>query len=304
MDLGWNGTGIVQKASIARVRADIQNADSQGYKSYWLADHPTGGFDALTALAVAGADGPEIELGTAIVPTFPRHPMAMAAQALTAAQAVPGKFTLGIGLSHETMMADIGIDFVKPIRHLNEYLSILMPLLESGEVDFKGELLSCQAKIFQPQQVQCEVLVAALGPQALRVAGKHAAGTTLAWVGAKTIREHIVPTINAAAERHGRAKPRVVATLPVCVTEDIDGVRNVVAKNLGSYGQLPSYRAMFEREGVAGPADVAIIGSRQEVEDRIGEIKEAGATDFCPTIFALCPDDKLETESLLASFCS
>ncbi|MGI9325421.1 MAG: TIGR03564 family F420-dependent LLM class oxidoreductase [Pseudomonadales bacterium] len=301
MRIGWNGTGIVQRASIATVAEDLEQAAAAGFSSYWLADHPTGGFDALTALAVAGLNGPEIELGTAIVPTYPRHPMALASQTLTTAQALVGRLTLGIGLSHASMMADLGLPFDKPIRHLREYLSILVPLLETGEVDFQGEMLSCRARVFQPDAASCAVLVAALGPQALRVAGRLAHGTTLAWVGPKTIQEHIVPSINEAAAQYGRAAPRVMATLPVCVTDDPAAVRDVVNRNLGSYGKLPSYRAMFEREGVDGPGDVAIVGSAEQVSADIQALADAGTTDFCPTMFALTPQEKLATAELLST---
>ncbi|MFK7915709.1 MAG: TIGR03564 family F420-dependent LLM class oxidoreductase [Pseudomonadales bacterium] len=299
MNIGWNGTGIVQSASIARVAEDIAQAAERGFSSYWLADHPTGGFDALTALAVARPADTDIELGTAIVPTFPRHPMALASQSLTTAQALDGRLTLGIGLSHASMMAELGIPFEKPIRHLREYLSILVPLLEHGEVDFKGELLSCQAKVFKPDGGRCQVLVAALGPQALRVAGRMASGTTLAWVGPKTIAEHIVPTISEAAAKHDRPAPRIMATLPVCVSDTPDVVRQVIDKNLRMYGQLPSYRAMFDREGAAGPGDVALVGSADEVRDAVAQLQEAGVTDFCPTQFALSPEEKTATARLL-----
>ncbi len=303
MQIGYNGTGIVGKASIERVTKDAQQAAAAGFTSYWLADHPTGGFDALTALAIAGQSVAGIELGTAIVPTFPRHPMALAAQALTTAQAIGGRLTLGIGLSHATMMADLGIAFERPIRHLQEYLSILVPLLHAGEVEFRGELLSAQGKFFAADRVaelRCEVLVAALGPQALRVAGRLAAGTTLAWVGPRTIREHIVPTLNAAAEKAGRAdKLRVLATLPICVTDRADELRASIDANLGSYGALPSYRAMFDREGVAGPGGVALLGSPAEVEDRINGLADAGLTDFCPTIYGLSKEEQAATLELL-----
>lgn len=299
MKIGWNGTGIVQSASIARVAEDISQAAERGFSSYWLADHPTGGFDALTALAVARPAACDIELGTAIVPTFPRHPMALASQALTTAQAVDGRLTLGIGLSHASMMADLGIPFEKPIRHLREYLSILVPLLEDGEVDFAGELLSCKAQVFQPDGGRCEVLVAALGPQALRVAGRMASGTTLAWVGPKTIAEHIVPTIAEAAAKYDRPAPRIMATLPVCVSEAPDVVRQTIDKNLRMYGQLPSYRAMFDREGAAGPGDVALVGSAEQVREAFAGLAEAGVTDFCPTQFALTPEEKTATAALL-----
>lgn len=299
MRLGWNGTGIVQKASIAAIGQDIGKARSDGYASYWLAEHPTGGFDALTALAVAGQSVPDIEIGTAVVPTFPRHPLALAGQALTATQALGGRLTLGIGLSHAHMMAELGIGFEKPIRHLREYLSILTPLLETGEVDFKGQTLSCTATVFQPGVHRCSVLVAALGPQALRVAGEFAAGTTLAWVGPKTIAEHIGPRIREAAAKHDREEPRIMATLPVCVTDEPEAVRERLSSALSDYNKMPSYRAMFEREGASGPGDVAIVGSAAEVQDRIASLSEAGATDFCPNIFAVNRKDDEATQAAL-----
>jgi F420-dependent oxidoreductase-like protein len=197
------------------------------------------------------------------------------------------------------MMQDLGIEFAKPIRHLREYLSILGPLLAEGKVEYEGELLSCNARVFKKPEKPVPVLVAALGPQALRVTGRLADGTTLAWVGPKTIGEHIVPTISEAAAAAGKAAPRVLATLPLCVTSEPDKVLAAIDANLGSYGQLPSYKAMFEREGVASPSGVAVVGSRAEVEDHIGRIAQAGATDFAPTIFGLSPQEREDSMELL-----
>lgn len=301
MRIGLSGTGLIRHASIDRITADLRQAADEGFASYWIADHPSGGFDALTVLAVAGPSVPNIELGTAIVPTFPRHPMALAAQALTVNQALGGRLSLGIGLSHISMMAELGIPFEKPIRHLREYLSVLLPLLNDGHVDFRGELFSTTATIFKKPEHSPSVLVAALGPQALKVAGKMAAGTTLAWVGPRTIREHIVPAISAAAEAAGRPAPRIAATLPVCVTNQPGAVRDAIAATMGYYGTLPSYRAMFDREGVDGPADVAIVGSRSEVIDGIRAMAEAGVTDFSPNIFGADPETRAETRELLIS---
>ena len=299
MQIGFNGTGSVQHADVKRIAKDAATARDAGLASYWLADHPSGGFDAITALALAGQSVPDLELGTAIVPSFPRHPMALAAQALTVNEALNGRFTLGIGLSHASMMQELGIEFAKPIRHLREYLSILGPLLTEGRVEFSGELLSSTARVFKKPAEPVRLLVAALGPQALKVTGRLADGTTLAWVGEKTIREHIVPTISDAAAAAGRPAPRVLATLPLCVTQQPAKVREVIDANLGSYGQLPSYRAMFEREGVSSPSGVAVVGSRSEVEDHIGRIAAAGATDFAPTIFGLTPQERQESMELL-----
>ncbi len=304
MRIGWNGTGVVGHASIASVKKDVGRAAAAGYESYWLADHPTGGFDALTALAVAGQGIHKMELGTAVIPTFPRHPMALAAQTLTVAQSLEVPFCLGIGLSHETMMADLGIPFDKPIRHMREYLSILVPLLSSGEVDFEGELLSCKAQIFKREMPEISVVVAALGPQALKVAGELSAGTTLAWVGPKTIREHIVPTIAEAASNAGRPAPRVIATLPVCVTTQGKARRESISRNFASYAGLPSYQAMFEREGANGPGDVALVGTRDEVTEAVAIMAQAGATDFAATVYAENPEEKAATFEFLGKIAS
>jgi len=299
MKLGINGTGLVQKASIDAVARHARTAADDGFSSYWLAEHPTGGFDALTVLALVGQQVPDIELGTAIVPTMPRHPMVLAGQTLTTAAAVEHRLALGIGLSHASMMAGLGIGFDKPIRHLREYLTILMALLRDGRADYQGETLACRAELFAAPERPTPVLVAALGPQALGVAGRLTDGTTLAWVGPKTAREHIAPRIRAAAADAGRPNPRIVATLPVCVTDDPDSVRAAIASGLSMYGRLPSYRAMFELEGVAGPADVAIVGSQAEVEDGIAAMAEAGVTDFAASEFTRSPEERAQTRALL-----
>jgi F420-dependent oxidoreductase-like protein len=260
-----------------------------------------GGVDALTVLAIVAQRVPTIELGTAIVPTWPRHPMVMAAQALTAQQAMDGRLALGIGLSHEVMLAQLGISMEKPIRHLREYLSILMPLLHDGRVDFAGESLSCRSELFKQPESPPPVLVAALGPQALRVTGRLADGTTLAWVGPRTVREHVAPTISAAAAEAGRPAPRIVATLPICVTGDIAATRARARKAFSTYAALPSYREMCRREGVEQPADLVIVGGEAEVEDRLGELAAAGVTDFSAGEFGRGDEERERTRALLCS---
>jgi F420-dependent oxidoreductase-like protein len=301
MRIGINGTGLVQRASIDAIAEHAAEAAVDGLVSYWLAEHPTGGFDALTVLTAVGLRVPDIELGTAIVPTMPRHPIVLAGQAQTTNGAIGGRLTLGVGLSHQPMMTQLGIGFDKPIRHLREFLSVLMPLLDDGQVKFEGETITCDARFFKRSEKRCGVVVAALGPQALAVAGARTDGTTLAWVGPRTIRDHIVPKITEAANRAGRSSPRIIATLPLCVTNDAEKVRGAVDKNLAMYGRLPSYRAMFDREGVVGPGDVAVVGDEDAVLKRIDELRSAGVTDFTPSEFALCAEDRTRTRALLRS---
>jgi F420-dependent oxidoreductase-like protein len=301
MRIGINGTGLLARGSIDAITDHAARAAADGFASYWLAEHPVGGIDALTVLSTVAQRAAGIELGTAIVPTWPRHPMVMAGQAATAQQAMNGRLALGIGLSHEVMLGQLGIAMEKPIRHLREYLSILMPLLHEGRVDYMGETLSCRADAFRRPEPPPPVLVAALGPQALRVTGRLADGTSLAWVGPRTVRGHIAPTIREAAAEAGRAAPRIVATIPVCVTADVEGTLARARKAFSNYGTLPSYQEMFRREGIEGPADLVIAGGEAQVEDRLGELAAAGVTDFSAAELGRGEEERERTRALLVS---
>jgi 5,10-methylenetetrahydromethanopterin reductase len=258
--------------------------------------------DALTALAVVGHQVPGLRFGTAVVPTYPRHPLVMASQALTVQAASGGALTLGIGLSHRVVIEGAyGLSFDKPLRHMREYLEILMPVLETGAVSFEGQELT--ARTFAPVRVAGAqpppVVVAALGTQMLRLAGRLADGTALWMVGPKTVGGHIVPTITAAASAAGRPAPRVVVGLPVSVTSDPDGARDDAARLYALYDQLPSYRTMLDMEGAGGPADVAVVGDEETVATQVRHFAEIGATDFTAVAFG-STEDKARTLALLA----
>ncbi|MCC6434604.1 MAG: TIGR03564 family F420-dependent LLM class oxidoreductase [Acidimicrobiales bacterium] len=299
MRIGINGTALVAKASVAAVVEHARQAEADGFDAYWLAEHPSGGFDALTVLGMVGQSVSRLALGTAVIPTYPRHPLVLAGQARTVASTMSVPLTLGIGLSHQPMLAALGLRDDKPIRHLRDYLSVLQPLLERGEVDHAGPTIECRAKLFAPPEPAVPVVVAALGPQMLRLAGARTAGTSLAWVGVNTIRDHIVPTISDAAAAAGRPAPRIIATLPICVTEDPASVRARISAGAAWYAELPSYKAMFAREGVQSPGEVGLVGSESEVEDRLGELAEAGVTDYSASEFTTSPQEQEQTRALL-----
>jgi len=258
------------------------------------------GLDALTTLAVVGRQVPRIELGTGVVPTYPRHPMMLAAQALTTQMASDGRLLLGIGLSHQVVIESMfGMSFDKPARHMREYLSILMPLLNGEPVAFEGETLSANGSLGIQGVDAPAVAVAALGPLMLKLAGRMTDGTVTWMTGPATLAEHTVPTISAAAAEAGRPAPRIVVGLPVCVTDDVDGARERAAKMFAMYGFLPSYRAMLDREGAEGPADVAIVGDEATVAAGLQRVADAGATDFSAAEFAVDADEKRRTRELL-----
>lgn len=285
--------------SVAAAVAAAKQVESEGFDGFFIPQ--IFGLDALTTLAVVGREVPRIELGTGVVPTYPRHPMMLAAQAMTVQDASGGRLTLGIGLSHQIVIESMfGMSYDKPARHMKEYLSILMPLLHGEASAFNGETLSFNGGIgFTTEPVP--VLVAALGPRMLQIAGAMTEGTVTWMTGPATLESHIVPSIQRGAADAGRPAPRVAVGLPVCVTDDADGARERAAKAFAMYGMLPSYRAMLDREGAAGPADVAIVGDEAAVAAGIKRVADAGATDFSAAEFAVDSDEKRRTRELLRS---
>jgi 5,10-methylenetetrahydromethanopterin reductase len=288
--------------AVVKLCDQVRRAADDGFASVWMLH--IFGLDALTSLAVAGSQVQGIELGTSVVPTYPRHPAALAQQALTVAAATEGRLTLGIGPSHKIVIEDLyGYSFDRPVRHVREYLSVLLPLLGGEQARFTGETLRANIRLSVPYTGRLPVVLAALGPQMLRLAAERTDGTVLWLTGPRTVTDHIVPTITAAARAAGRGTPRVVCILPVCVTDDPASARARAAEVFQVYGTLPSYRAMLDREGAAGPADVAIIGDEAQVHAKITELGEAGVTDFVAGEFAR-GDDAKRTRAMLKSLVS
>ena len=284
------------------LREQAQQAADDGFASAWMSN--IFGLDALTALAVTGNQVGRIELGTAVVPTYPRHPAVLAQQALTASAACGGRLVLGIGLSHKIVIEDMyGYDFARPVRHMREYLAVLLPLLERRPVSFTGETVRANIGLTTPGEGRVPVLLAALGTQMLRLAGQQADGTILWMTGPATTAGHVVPVITEAAAAAGRPAPRVVCILPVCVTSDPDGARERAARVFAIYGELPSYRAMLDREGATGPGDVAIVGDEDIVAAQIRALAGAGVTDFVAGEYGR-GEDAARTRALLRSLLS
>ncbi len=258
--------------------SDVRSAADAGFASAWAPQ--IFGLDALTALAVAGREVPGIELGTAVVPTYPRHPMTLAIHALTTQAATGGRLTLGIGLSHQVVVENMwGYDFSKPARHMREYLSVLLPLMRDKSIAFTGDTMKAMGQL-QSNVDAPPVLIAALAPRMLALAGSVADGTITWMTGPKTVGGHVVPHITRAADEAGRPSPRIVVALPIAVTENEADARERAGNAFVIYGQLPSYRAMLDREGAEGPADVAIIGDEASVRAQVEQVFAQGATDF------------------------
>lgn len=262
----------------------VKDAEADGFATAWFAQ--IFGVDAMTIIALAGRETSRIELGTAVVPTFPRHPVVMAQQALTTQAATGGRFSLGIGLSHQMVIEGMyGLSFAKPYTHMKEYLGVLAALIRSGSASAAGSEYNVNANVSVPGASPCPILLAALAPKMLALAGTVGDGTITWMTGPKTVREHTIPRINEAAAQAGRPAPRVVVGLPIAVTDDVAAAREAASRTFQVYGFLPSYRAMLDREGVEGPADVAIIGDEATVHEQLDQLAAAGVTDFLGAIF-------------------
>ena len=276
----------------------IREAEEDGFDSYWLPQHF--GADMLTVIAMAGMQTGRIELGTAVVPTYPRHPVALAQQALTAQVSTGGRLTLGIGVSHRSTVEDwLGLSYSHPARHIEEYLSVLRPLLHESSVDFHGREFRVAGELQIPDAdlVVCPVLMAALGPRMLEIAGRLADGTITWMTGPNAIRDHVVPRLNDAAASAGNPAPRVCAGFPIAVTDNPERARARADRLFQHYAALPSYRAMLEREGVDSPGGIAIVGNEASVEDQLRHLAEIGATDLLATIFPVDGSQTTETRT-------
>ena len=297
MELGIFGSS----RNIDDLKKQVQVANNLGFSTFWTPQ--IFNLDALTALAVIAESVEGIRLGTSVIPTYPRHPMMLAQQALTVNQVSNGRLDLGIGLSHKPVVEGMwGISFDAPVGHMSDYLQILMALLHDGTISYGGKHLTSRGGIDVPADAP-PVLVAALGPQMLKLVGRVADGTVTWMTGPETIRNHISPVINAAAEEAERSVPQVIAAVPVCITSDPDMAEEYAKRDFGFYGDLPSYRAMLEREGLANSWDIALSGSFEEVAEGLQKYSDSGGTQVVAAVYG--PDEAREqTVSELAKLMS
>lgn len=281
--------GISAGGNFDRMVAQVQEAEADGFDTVWFAGGI--GMDPLTVIAAAGRATERIELGTSVVPTYPRHPLAMAQQTAAVQAAIGGeRFTLGIGVSHKPAVEGaLGIPYDRPGKNMREYLSVLRPLLHDGKVDYTGEfyrVLSQMAALERPTPV----LVAALAPVMLKAAGELAEGTITWMANAKAVESHIAPLIRKAASGAGRPDPRIVVGLPVAVCDDADEGRAEAAKQFAGYGTLPNYQRVLAHGGLDGPGDAAIVGDEASVTAQLQGLLDAGGTDIWAAIFPIGAD--------------
>lgn len=277
---------------LAGLLSDAGAAESGGFSSFWFPQVP-GYLDALTALALMGPATSTIELGTAVVPIQTRHPVILAQQALTTQAACGGRFTLGIGPSHDWIIkGQLGLPYDRPAALVRDYLDVLLAAVAgAGVVDVHNESFDVHSPV-DVTDATVPVLLAALGPTMLRIAGERAAGTILWMADERAIGEHVAPRINAAAEAAGRPRPRVVAGVPVtlCAPDEVDHARSYASEVLGHAHLSPNYLRLLEHGDAQDIGDTMAAGAESAVLATLRRYRDAGVTDLAARVVPIGAD--------------
>jgi F420-dependent oxidoreductase-like protein len=294
------GEGAGECPHLDDIIARAQRIETAGLSTGWMAN--IFAYDAINLLGLVGRETKRIELGTAVVPTYPRHPAVMAQQALTTQAASKGRFTLGIGLSHQVVIEKMfGLSYARRISHMREYLSVLKPLLRGEPVKYKGEEYQVNLGLKPPGATPVPVVMAALGPKMLELCGREATGTITWMAGHKALSEHVIPRITTAAREAGCPPPRVIAGMPIAIANDTVKAHEVAAKVFQVYRDLPAYRTMLDRGGAAEPVDVALVGDPATVKGELKRLEDIGVTDLCAFVFHAEPGAFERTIDFLSS---
>jgi 5,10-methylenetetrahydromethanopterin reductase len=301
--MGIGGDAIGAPMSPLEIVEQARQAEADGFPAVWTT-HFSRSVDALSVLAVAGTQTSRVELGVGIVPTYPRHPLALAQQAATTQALCGGRLTLGIGVSHRPVIEGLhGIPYTSPAQHMQEYLSVLGPLLREGSVTYRGSFYQVEGGFTVRDTSPVSIVVGALSPRMVRVAGELADGVVTWLAGPRWLADGIVPGLHSAAQAAGRSRPRIVAALPVAVCDDADLARTVADDVFARYGALNNYRRLFEREGVATVGALAVVGTESEVDKQLRRYADLGVTELWPAVFSVgnSQDSVGRTRALLAS---
>jgi F420-dependent oxidoreductase-like protein len=297
---------------VAQLVADAEAAEKAGFASIWVSQVP-GDFDAFTAITLMGQATERVELGTAIMPIQTRHPITMAQEALSNQAVCGGRFTLGLGVSHHWIIEDmLGLSYERPAHQMRNYLEVLNAALRGpGSVDVENDAFRVHSPIDVTDRGPNPVLLAALAPAMLRLAGEHASGTILWMADERALAEHVVPRITRAAAGAGRPAPRVVAGVPVviCGNDDVDEARAWANQVLGQAEISPNYQRMLARGDATNMGRILAAGDESVVVDRLRGFRDAGATDLAVRVLPFGPhrDARIEsrkrTLEFLASLC-
>ncbi|HJL61714.1 MAG TPA: TIGR03564 family F420-dependent LLM class oxidoreductase [Pseudomonadales bacterium] len=291
MKIGIYGGNVRRGAPLTSIIDEVVEMEERGFSSYWFPQ--VGTYDALTVIALIGQKTSRIEMGTAVVPSYPRHPSALAQQAATVNTLTNGRLVLGVGPSHKPGIEDgLGLKYDRPALHMREYVSIIKSLGTEGKVDFDGEMYRIKTGFAVPEAQPFQVVISALAPLMLKAAGEVADGTVTWMVGLNTIKNNTSPAIRKAASDAGRSDPRIVVGLPVCVHDDKDQATARAVQIFKGYGMLPNYRRQLDAEGIEEAGEIAVVGNEKEVEEQLPGFYDAGATEVIASVIPAGDDSR------------
>ncbi len=277
----------------ARLIADAVAAERDGFASLWIPQIP-GDFDALTAVTLTGQATERIEIGTAVLPIQTRHPIALAQEVLSNQIVCNGRFTLGLGTSHHWVIDGmLGLPYDRPAALMRSYLEVLNAALRGpGNVDVENDAFRVHSPMDVSDQADTRVLLAALGPVMLRIAGEHASGTILWLADERAVAEHVVPRITRAAAAAGRPAPRIVAGVPValCARSEVDEARAWANRVLGHAEFCPNYQRLLDKGDANDIGDILAAGDEESIVRRLRAFRDAGVTDLAIRVLPLGPD--------------
>jgi F420-dependent oxidoreductase-like protein len=279
---------------------DGKTAEAQGFASFWFPQVP-GYLDAMTAVALLGQVTERIEIGTAVVPIQTRHPLIMAQQALTTQVACSGRFSLGLGPSHHWIISDqLGMPYDRPARLVRDYLDVLTAAFTGpGTVDVDNDNYRVHSPIDVTDSFETPVLLAALGPTMLRMAGERAGGTILWMADERAIGDYVVPRITEAAAAAGKSETRIVAGVPVvlCAGREVDDARAYASEVLGHADFSPNYVRLLEHGDAEDVGDTMAAGDEATVLARLRRYRDAGVTDLAARVVPFGADARSRGES-------
>jgi len=300
------------RQKVGQLVAEAQAAEEAGFSSIWVPQIP-GDFDALTAITLMGCATERIELGTAVLPIQTRHPIALAQEVLSNQAVCKGRFTLGLGVSHHWVIEDmLGLPYERPAHQMRNYLEVLNAALRSpGSVEVENDSYRVHSPMDVTDYAPNPVVLAALAPVMLRVAGAYASGTILWMADERAVAEHIAPRITKAAAEVGRPAPRIIAGVPValCSKDEVDAARARANRVLGHAEFCPNYQRLLDCGDATDVGDILAAGDESAVVERLRAFRDAGATDLAVRVLALGPDRDSRIESrkrtltFLASLC-
>ena len=297
----WGLAGGIALASIAEVREVAKYADAAGFDSLWISH--SNAVDPVVALACTAEETANLaEVGTSVVPLYGRHPIGLAQLARTAQSALSGRFTLGIGAaSRQAVATSMGLPWDRPLAFTRDFINGLQPLLAGEQADVNGTEITTHGQL-NIIAADTPILLAALGPKMLRLAGERVQGTTVGQCGPHTIASYVAPAIRAAADAVGHPDPRIMALIRICVTEDVAGAYALAGETAARYRMVPSYAAVQDREGPQDPAELHLIGTWERVLEGLDAYARAGVTDFRLEIAAHNDEARATTRAALANY--